>query len=317
MAESARIPVPRISVVIPLYNKAPYIQGAIRSIQDQGELAAEIVVVDDGSTDNGASLVQAMAEGDGRVQLVRQANAGVSVARNRGIAQATGDYIAFLDADDHYLPGYLDEIARMIAHYPQAGMYATAYTRFSGDLNVWLDRHPPSVQQPGPILVEDFFFRWSRGAFFYTCSICVPRRHLLALGTIFPPGERLGEDQDVWFRLAERHGLAYSPKPLVLYRMEVANSLTAGALPTEVLPSFARLAERTRQPDYPSRHLAGARRLLASHYINISRARALQGNLAGAWALLKLPMAKRNGLYWLRTTVWLLGRRLWHMERLT
>jgi len=119
------MPEPLISVVIPLYDKEREIEAALRSVLAQTRLPAEIIVVDDGSTDRGAE--QAEAVGSPLVRLVRQSNAGVSAARNRGIAEARGEYVALLDADDAWRPGFLEEIAAMIREFPGCGMYCTAF----------------------------------------------------------------------------------------------------------------------------------------------------------------------------------------------
>ena len=114
-----------ISVVIPLYNKAAEIGRAVRSVLAQTLPPREVIVVDDGSTDGGADVVERMASSV--VRLVRQENRGVSAARNRGIAMASGRYVALLDGDDRWLPQYLEQVWRLIARYPDCGAYGTGF----------------------------------------------------------------------------------------------------------------------------------------------------------------------------------------------
>ena len=117
---------PTISVVIPLYNKQREVAAAVRSALAQSYPPAEIVVVDDGSTDGGAEVVRQIASP--LVRLVTQPNAGVCVARNHGIAETSGEYIALLDADDMWEPGFLAEIAAMIEEFPGCGIYCTGFS---------------------------------------------------------------------------------------------------------------------------------------------------------------------------------------------
>ncbi len=116
---------PGVSVVIPLFNKAAYIDRSITSALAQEREPEQVVVVDDGSTDDGAARVEALR--DPRIKLVRQANAGVSAARNRGVGESSHELIAFLDADDEWLPGHLQSLVGMAEKYPAVGLLANGY----------------------------------------------------------------------------------------------------------------------------------------------------------------------------------------------
>ncbi len=293
---------PSFDVVMPLYNKYAYVEESIRSVLAQTELH-ELIVVDDGSTDGSVERVEELARKDARIRLLRQPNAGVSAARNRGVQASSADYVAFLDADDLYLPGFLEQIAMLAGGYPEAGLLGTAYRRFSGEAASALAAHAPdSVAEPGR-LVPAFFEEWSRGSFIFTSSICVRRQALLDLGSLFPDGERLGEDQDVWFRLAERYPVAASARVLALYRVDAAGSLTTNTALVGVLPCYARLAERLSRPDYPPQHRRGARRALASHYLNLAVMRIEAGEFAAASMLVAHRHARGNLSYWLRVAM--------------
>lgn len=98
--QSSLVDNPLVSVIVPMYNAEKTIQKTLNSLQRQSVSNIEIIIVDDGSTDRGAELVMAIAEGDNRIKLISQNNSGVCVARNRGIDEASGDWVAFVDADD-------------------------------------------------------------------------------------------------------------------------------------------------------------------------------------------------------------------------
>lgn len=110
-----------ISVVIPLYNKAHTIVNTLNTVIRQTYRDYEVIIVNDGSTDDGVAVIEKHFK-DSRIRIVNQENAGVSVARNRGVDEAKGEYVAFLDADDEWHPGYLAAMVELINKFPQAGL---------------------------------------------------------------------------------------------------------------------------------------------------------------------------------------------------
>lgn len=116
-----------VSVIVPLYNKAPFIRRTVESILAQSITDLEVVVVDDGSTDGGGEVVEGMD--DSRICLVRQDNQGPGAARNRGLASATGDYVTFLDADDEWLPNFLTVTLQHLKQRPDCALCLTGQYR--------------------------------------------------------------------------------------------------------------------------------------------------------------------------------------------
>lgn len=287
-----------ISVVIPLYNKSSFVRKAIRSVLAQTLPPHEILVIDDGSTDGSGNVVTHIASP--MVRLISQPNRGVSAARNRGIDAATGDLVAFLDADDCYHTGHLQAIAQLAGKYPHAGLYASRYFRvWDGDR-----REPVPIVRSlsrGPGLVKDFYFAWCRSPFLATSSVVVRRRVFEDPTFRFPVGERLGEDQDLWFRVAEHFPIAYSPSPLVDYRVGVSDSLTGGPPLLDALPAVQRLINRIESGLVPSHLVASARKLVASHMLNIARNRLRNGDRIGAWNLVRDRRTRANRSYRMRT----------------
>ena len=239
---------PRFTVAIPLYNKARYVGAALGSVLAQTLQDFEVVVVDDGSTDGGPELVAAC--GDPRVRLVRQPNSGVSVARNRAIELARGDWVVFLDADDWYHPRFLAAVADVQDAHPDVDFVATRYAEFDDDGSpapqLW---EVPAVAPPVE-RIGDLAQRWMKGPTLFTGSVAVRRQALEALQPCFPPGEQFGEDLDLWFRLSERTPIALAHTPLAGYRKAVAGSLSRTHATTQLPPWVARLRERALQRGY-------------------------------------------------------------------
>ena len=211
----------RFSVIIPLYNKAPYVAKAIGSVLAQTFTDYELVVVDDGSKDDSAEMAAKAMAGRPDCRLIRQENAGVSMARNNGVAASQGDYLCFLDADDWWEPTFLEEMSKLIVEFPDAGIYGTGYTIVNET------KHKTRV---APIGVEAGF---EKGYINYcrvyaktlampltSISVAIPRPVFDEMHG-FPKGIKLGEDFLLWIHIALKHKVAFLNKPLAYYNQDV------------------------------------------------------------------------------------------------
>ncbi len=253
------------SVVMPLYNGAAWVGRAVGSVLGQAWRDFELIVVDDGSTDDGPARVQHL--GDARIRLLRQPNAGVAAARNAGIASARGNWVVFLDADDVQAPSFLACIAAVQRRHPAVDTIATLYRYFTGAQMPPLDAPGP---QPEVELVHDLPARWMQGPAFFTSSVAVRTSRLRALGACFPSGESVGEDLDLWFRLAEQGPIALVRSHLVGHRLEVAGSLSSR--PAHTVPPFLlRLEARARREPHAARRRS---MLLFAAQLRVDLARA-------------------------------------------
>jgi glycosyltransferase involved in cell wall biosynthesis len=256
---------PAISVVVPLYNKGPYVGKALASVLSSGASIHEVIVVDDGSTDDGPQLVASID--DPRIKLIRQKNQGVSAARNRGIREASGEFIAFLDADDYWTPEYIPQILALIAAYPHCGMFATRYFCFNETGKIEVPPVEAIKRGKAPQIVTRFFEAWARGNIFCTCSVVIPRKIFIDCGIFFPHNESLGEDQDVWFRIAEQFSVAYCARPLVAYRIGAFPSLSKAESGDDLPPFVRRLKQRYDANCIPLHHRKGVSRILGLHQL--------------------------------------------------
>ena len=202
----------KFSVVIPLYNKAHYIESTIRSVLNQTCTDYEVIVVDDGSKDNSLELARKY-ESD-RVRVIAQENQGVSVARNTGIEHARGKFIAFLDADDQWQANYLATIQGLTDQFPESDIFVTAYTVDMGNGKV----HYSTRLEPETGCLPSYWLTLARGYDFVWTSATVIRRSALIRAGLFKPGEKIGQDLDMWARVARLNPkVAYSNKLCVYY----------------------------------------------------------------------------------------------------
>ena len=206
-----------ISVIIPLYNKEAGIATALRSVLAQTYQDFEIIVVDDGSTDGGTAVVESFT--DPRIKLIHQQNAGVSAARNRGIAEAKGEYVSFLDADDEWMPEFLEEICTMQTAYPKCKAQATNYIFCSnGVKSSTILRKLPFDGEQG-VLSNYFEVASCSHPPVWTGAVCIEHKLLQEIGG-FPVGIKSGEDLLTWARIAVRTQWAYSRNAYSIFNIE-------------------------------------------------------------------------------------------------
>ncbi len=204
-----------ISVVIPLYNKEKQIAYTLQSVFEQTFQDFEIVVVDDGSTDNSVEEVERFD--DSRIRLIHQTNAGVSAARNQGIEEARGELIAFLDADDEWMPEYLATQYGLYQKYPECSVYACNYEMrdLEGKVTPTIIRKLPFEGEDG-ILSNYFEVASCSHPPLWTSAVVVKKSAIQAIGG-FPVGITSGEDLLTWARLAFRYDIAFCQTSLSIY----------------------------------------------------------------------------------------------------
>lgn len=203
------------SIIIPLHNKQAYIKQTIESVLKQTVENFEVLVIDDGSTDNSANVVASIA--DPRVRLIKQTNKGVSAARNNGIRRATGKYVCFLDADDTWSNNFLEVVRNLFAEFPNAGLVCPSYQVDYGNRIFHPQWRGVDSRENG--LVTDFYEMAT--APFWICNsscIAIKRDVLLNMDYWFPENETVYEDFDLWIRLGTQYPVAHSNTICSTYR---------------------------------------------------------------------------------------------------
>ena len=205
---------PKVSVIIPAFNAMQYLPKAWESVQSQTYDNWEVIIVNDGSSDR---IEEWATELDARATLISQPNQGKSSARNRGIEAAHGEYLAFLDADDFWSETKLEKQVQVLDANPEIGLVYS-----------WLALTDGHGTPTGTIIKSN-----AQGNVFQ--DICVDnilgcgstpliRRECFSTAGLFLPGLPLGQDWDMWIRIAAHYPFAVVQEPLVFYRQHTRNT---------------------------------------------------------------------------------------------
>lgn len=202
----------RFSVIVPVYNKAPYVEKALKSVLSQTFSDYELIVVNDGSTDNSLSVIRDTLFGVSSI-IINQDNAGVSVARNRGVNSSSGEYLCFLDADDWWEPNFLERMNTFVDEYPEAQLFASNYYYVKNGKRLVKLNIPTGYINYCQVYSEHLCQP------VWTGAVCLSRKMFDEYGG-FKPNLTLGEDFDLWIRIALKYKVVFLNETLSNYNQD-------------------------------------------------------------------------------------------------
>lgn len=293
---------PRTSVVIPTYNRARFLLEALSSVLAQSRAPLEIIVVDDGSTDDTHEVVQSFGN---RVIYIHQTNAGVSAARNTGIAAARGEFIAMLDSDDIWEPDHLQVTEAVLDAAPDVALVFTNYSELRGAerhegplerkslfsaFRRWDLRLSDGLKEEAEATIGSDSLRYSRGnaaallyfGNFILCSTVNCRRTALQATGGFRVGWSFCEDWDLFLRMARAGNFAYVERTTMLYRYhpdQAIETVQAHRIRDLIVEVMERNVDLVAQ--FPNRLRAKAVRRLGRVYTDRALVRLKAGDAAG------------------------------------
>ena len=225
-----RSDLPFFSIVIPVYNKGPHINRSIRSVLNQTLQDYELIIVNDASTDSSQEELEKFH--DPRMRILQRTSPGPGgyAARNLGIKEARAEWVVFLDADDEWYDGHLDELLQLIQGYPEAGLVSTSWNEIEENKAAMANQFRQSLAESGHLLID--FKEYVKKSVevdvpFCASSVAIEKNILLSVGG-FPEGKtRRGGDVDTWLRvMAHAKKAAWSPRITAIYYRDSVNMVT-------------------------------------------------------------------------------------------
>ena len=197
-----------VTIIIPAYNKQDSISETLNSIYKQTFVNFEIIVIDDGSTDNTKQVVESFEKS---VVYIYQDNQGQGAARNQGIKAAKGDYIVFLDADDYWEPEFLETCYHFMETHPDLVAVNTAQKTYYNETDFVI--HPKALMQENPVVIEDFFGIWAKHDHIRTGTAMI-RKTIIDKAGFQNAALRVSQDLEYWALIATYGTWGFIPQPL-------------------------------------------------------------------------------------------------------
>jgi glycosyltransferase involved in cell wall biosynthesis len=294
-----------ISVVIPAYNAAKHVADSVASAFRQTLQPLEVLVIDDGSSDGTAEAAEKAG-----ARVIRQKNMGVSAARNRGITEARGEWIAFLDADDRWLPDKLQKQASALALHPEADFISTDFAReqrYQTQHAAWMKSRPVYQAMVGDRLQQPFVFLSPEEIassltfenYIPTSSVMARRLHLREVGGF---DERMDycEDHDLWLRILRASSAIILQESLVIYKMHESSASAQWSRILEGDVHLARMIQLTPHRynqvavEKSKSRLTDALFVLGSHHV---RSRRAQNGIVPLWESFRRRKSFRTAMW--------------------
>ncbi len=254
-----------VSVIIPSFNYGRFIAEAIESVLAQTYAVGEIIVVDDGSTDETQQVVQVFGEA---VKYIRQENAGVCSARNRGVEESTGELIAFLDADDIWEPSNLEKRVAKFETNEQIGLVHCGMREFDSETGETLKLYLEGKEG----WVGDDLLLWEKPVVNVSGSAIVVEREAFDAVGGFDTRMKVGEDWDFCYRVARKYKVGFVPEPLINYRSHLRAAHRNVENMENGMAMFYEKAFATDDPDILKlrrRALGSFHRVMAGSYFHV------------------------------------------------
>ena len=253
----------KVSVIIPLYNKEHFIADTMQSVLTQTFVDYELIIINDGSTDESAKVVATFS--DNRIIYVEQNNKGVSIARNKGINMARGEYIAFLDADDQWHPDYLEKMINLTTQYPTYSVFCSSQAK-----------RPINTLPEGVSVIEDYCVY---NYVFWTGCMVIKKEVFDVIGG-FREGIQLGEDSDMWLRICCKYTTVYLNEELAEHPYITENNLARITDTTKSFPFW-------EWYNYPYPNTKSLYRYTTDQLVRCTEDLVRQSRYCDAWYFLK------------------------------